>query len=141
MAWISTVPAAGTIPLVSTTVSSSTYNEQGEKEWVSAGVVIYSFSWNQRFDTQEVTKTYELDGFTKEAANSWLEANPSTRTKDWELYLLNPEAEDSAHFIYLPYVKNEVVTTRSISQSSPAGSWKLSVTIVTQTTEPVEPEA
>lgn len=136
MAWIDTAPAEGTMPQVSTSTSASTYNEDVEEEFVELGVTVYEIKASQRFDVTEITRVYERDGYTLEAAVAWVNEVPATRERTWGSYVINPDVQASWQ-VSLDYIASEVVTTRSISQSSTAGSYKLTKTIVTQTTVPV----
>lgn len=136
MAWINTPPEDGTMPQTSTSTSASTYNEDVEEEFVELGVTVYEIKASQRFDVTEISRTYERDGYTLEAAVAWVNEEPATRERTWGSYVINPDVQASWQ-ISLDYIASEVVTTRSISQSSTAGSYKLTKTIVTQMTVPV----
>lgn len=135
MAWIDNVSGI-TIPLTSKSASAATYNETGSEEFRELGTVVKVVAWNQRFDQTEITETFELDGLSVAAAGDWLGASPATRTKTWAQVTVNPDDAEKYH-VKLDYLAQEVVETRSISQSSSAGSYRITLTRVTQTTVPI----
>lgn len=135
MAWIDDISGLQ-MPLTSKTSSAATYNETGSEEFRSLGTVVKVVPWNQRFDQTEITETFELDGFSESAAVEWLNTSPATRTKTWAQVVVNPD-DVEAYQVALDYLAEEVVETRSISQSSSAGSYKITLTRVTQTTIPI----
>lgn len=137
MAWIDTAPEDSAMPQVSTSTSASTYDEEVDEKFVELGVLVYQIKATQRFDVTEITSTYELDGYSLDAAEAWVKASPATRSRTWGSYVVNPDAGKDAWKVRLGYIAEETVTTRSIAQSSTAGSYKLTKTIVSQTTVPV----
>lgn len=139
MAWLSSVDDDKFV-LSSRTASSSMYMEEGEREYESLGVLVKKVSYSQRFDVTEVTEVKEQDGIVQAAAEGWASTDTTTRERTRATFIVNPD-DDESYQVKIPYFSREIVTTRSIAQSSSAGSYKLTLTTVTQTTEPYSSKA
>lgn len=83
-----------------------------------------SYAWGVGLTTRESTREWELDGFSKEAAEAWLARDSPTSRTVGEIDL-----GDGGGIIVLPfrYVATETSVSRSATRTSEAGSYRLTL--------------
>lgn len=125
MSWLTTAPTdASQMTHVSHDSSPST--EQKSGTWSNGSA---SVAWGAALTTVETTDEWEADGYDQATAEAWANVAPVTSQTLGRLQLGNGILS-----FYLLYVASETVTTRSISRTSDAGSYKLSLRTVTKAT-------
>lgn len=125
MSWLTAAPT-GADQMTHASHESSPSSEQKSGTWTNGSAAV---SWAALLTTVETTDEWELDGFDQATAEAWAAVPPTTSKTIGRLQLGNGILS-----FYLLYVASESVTTRSISRSSDAGSYRLTLRTVTKAT-------
>lgn len=120
MAWRTTV-ADGDLILTSHEVSASSEEKDG-----TANLPNLAYVWAARLDTIETTDVWEADGYTYNAAKTWAESAPATRSRTKGFIDLGDGGGIIS--ILLPYVARDELAIRSYARSNDAGAYKVKLT-------------